>query len=82
MPPLPIGISEQEGRITEVVAINYQGLLTKAQEEIEYLFDVQLSTLGVHTGYMCDLQENFLHSVSVCLRVCNNERWFQFVPIF
>jgi len=73
MPPLPRNISEEEGRITEVAAISYQGVLTKVQEEMEYLFDVQRSTPGVHIGYMYDLQENFLHSVSVCVRVFNNE---------
>jgi actin-like ATPase involved in cell morphogenesis len=73
VPPLPRNISEQEDRITEVVAITYQGILATVQEELEQLFDVQRSTLGVHSGYMYDLQENFLHSVSVCLRVFNNE---------
>jgi actin-like ATPase involved in cell morphogenesis len=51
VPPLPRNISEQEGRITEVVAISYQGILTKVQEELEQLFDVQRSTLGLHSGY-------------------------------
>jgi len=73
--PLPRNISEQKGRITEVVAISYQGLLAKVQKEMEYLFDVQRSTLGVHIGCLYDLQENFLHSVSVCLRVFNNEHY-------
>ena len=55
MPPLPGNLSEQEGIITDVVAVSYQGLLAKIQEEMQYLFDVNRSTLGVQVGYIYDL---------------------------
>ena len=35
MPPLPINISEQKGRITAVMLIIYQGHLAKVQEDME-----------------------------------------------